>query len=49
MNLKKKQQDTGGILDEHDQNALNITIGCKLEVIIFINIFIKLQFLCKYV
>ena len=47
--IEIKQQVVGGILDEDDQNALNITIGCKFEVIIFINIFIKLQFSCKYV
>lgn len=40
-----KQQDTRGKTDEDDQNVLNITIGCKFEVIIFI----KLQFSCKYV
>ena len=35
----------GAIIDEDDKNALNIAIGCKFEVIIFI----KIQFSCKYV
>jgi len=38
--IETKQQDVGGKIDEDDQNALNI--GCKFEVIIFINIFIRL-------
>jgi len=43
------KQATGGILNEDYQNALNIIIACKFEVIIFVNIFIKLQISCKYV
>lgn len=44
-----KQQFVRGKIDEDYRNELNIAIGCKFEVIIFINIFIKLQFFCKYV